>query len=998
MKQLFILFGLTAISLSSQAQQQANNNLQRTGDRFGVSVFTNFRSIQLEQRADKGVQAKLAAQFPKWYIATDKWTGGFRDLNGPGISVSGKSLSDKATSLMQQQLAVVGIKPNEWVLEGQHTSSNGFQYLYYVQVVDGKQVAFSRMHFRFNPAGQIVRIFMNAYGQPDLSVTPVITADKALDIAQLELGAATITNKVVEDNLEWFPIPSTKGYTLHPAYKFTIEGTVQESNSIPLYLKGYVDAVTSELLYRDNETKDATNLKIKDSIFTNGFTNPKTLVGMPYVTVKIGATTLLANDTGFVSSTAFTIPTIDTVFLKGAWSTIRSATSTNKTPYAYLTVNKLDSTYIFPTTTTLGVASSSRHVNAYYHVNTVHDFMKKMYGTSFTGMDYSLATNVDVTGTCNAYYTAAGGSSINFYPLGGGCVSFAEIHDVIFHEYGHAIAGKIYAAGMTNGALNEGQADVWGLSITKDSVLARGYLVGSPSSYIRRYDIGYKVYPRDIVGEVHADGEIIAGAWWDYGQNKGSVDSMATLFSHTLLNYKPDGPNGTEGQVYFDFLISALIEDDNDADLSNGTPNLVPLARAFAKHGIYLLQDADIVHTELAHQAKGVPIPVNASLTVTHPYFFQSLYLVYRTSRLAGTLWDTIKMTNTGSYNFTCTIPPLNKGLIVDYYFATKDVINVQGVYFPYNYYPVSMYAENTVNLYHQFGVGITPKDTIDFETALPSSWQLGISTDNATLGKWIQAVPVAAYNNGLMSQTGTDHTSGTGKCLVTGNAAATATAYTASVRGSTTTSLSNTTTVLTPFFDLTNFSNPIIEFYRWYGNGRGNYPKNSSWRAQISSGSPVIYRDIDYTSQSDYQWRRRMFKPRETYSSADSIQLKFIATEAHPSGSTTYQLVEAAVDDIIIYDEVTSGAGVQEVKTALAKIYPNPAFNTLNVVLGSANYNELSIRFYDMSGKLVSTLPITIGATHYAIDTRNMASGQYMLVIKMDKTIQSSTVTIQGQ
>ena len=32
---------------------------------------------------------------------------------------------------------------------------------------------------------------------------------------------------------------------------------------------------------------------------------------------------------------------------------------------------------------------------------------------------------------------------------------------------------------------------------------------------IRRYDIDPKVYPEDIVGEVHADGEIICGAWYD---------------------------------------------------------------------------------------------------------------------------------------------------------------------------------------------------------------------------------------------------------------------------------------------------------------------------------------------------------------------------------------------------------------------------------------------------------------------------------------------------
>lgn len=81
--------------------------------------------------------------------------------------------------------------------------------------------------------------------------------------------------------------------------------------------------------------------------------------------------------------------------------------------------------------------------------------MKNQYGTSFTGMDYSLVTNVDVTGTCNAFYTGAGGSSINFFPAGGGCVSFAEIRDVVYHEYGHAIVSKMYPGGMKNGGLND---------------------------------------------------------------------------------------------------------------------------------------------------------------------------------------------------------------------------------------------------------------------------------------------------------------------------------------------------------------------------------------------------------------------------------------------------------------------------------------------------------------------------------------------------------------
>jgi hypothetical protein len=59
---------------------------------------------------------------------------------------------------------------------------------------------------------------------------------------------AVMTQKSIDKNLVWFPIPSEKGYTLHPAYKFSVEGTIAQSSSIPLeYLFGYVDAITGAI-------------------------------------------------------------------------------------------------------------------------------------------------------------------------------------------------------------------------------------------------------------------------------------------------------------------------------------------------------------------------------------------------------------------------------------------------------------------------------------------------------------------------------------------------------------------------------------------------------------------------------------------------------------------------------------------------------------------------------------------------------------------------------
>lgn len=995
MKQLFFLFGLSAVSLAAFAQQDQH---QHSGNKFGVSVFTNSHTLHPEKRADIGTYAKLSVHFPGWYIATDRWTGGFTELNGKAFSVAGADFESKARALMTKQLAVAGINSADWVLQNQLTNPKGFVMLYFTQKVAGKNVVFAKMNFRFTPDGKIARINMKGYGNPDVSLKASVSTVKALETGIAEMDGAIITTQNIDENWEWFPIPSSKGFELHPAYKFTAEGKMSQNSPIPLNAFGYVDAITGDLLYRDNEVKDAdtTNLQVNGNIYKNGALNPTTLSGLPYLTAEIGAATLLANDTGFFASNAFALPTTYKVYLKSKWSEVHSNPDANAVPYFTRTVTALGVTDTFNGPTSF--ASSPRHVNAYYHVNTVHDFMKGLY-PSFTGMDYALVTNVDIPSTvCNAFYTGAGGSSINFFPaIPGSCVSYSEVADVVYHEYGHGIVNKLYGSikgsGMSNGGLNEGQADIWGIGITGNPVLAEGSS-GTPGSFIRRYDLAPKVFPKDLTGEVHDNGEIIAGAWWDYKLNVGNLDSMSKLFSQTLYDV-PDGPNGTESEVFHEVLMSALINDDNDADLSTGTPHFHQIVAAFAKHGIYLLQDVDIIHTELAHQPKETLINVSAKLTVSNPVFFKGLNLTYRTKRSAGFVWNTIPMVDAGGLNFSAQIPSQPEGTIVDYYFSAKDQVDTTGVYFPYNYYPVSVLPENKVTLTYQFGVGLTVFEKIDFEGPVGSDWQLGVATDNATTGVWIQAIPVAVTIGGRPSQTGMDHTSGTGQCLVTGNAAPGSTsAYTQSVKN-------GTTTVLTPFFDISRYTNPVVEYYRWYGNDRGNYAKDENWRVQMSSGSAVIYRDVDYTNQADYQWRRRMFKPLEVYTEVEKMQLKFIAREnpaISSTGSRVNGLVEAAVDDIVIYEGKEGITSVKETAKQLASIYPNPAQNQLNILLPSGNFNELSISFFDLTGKEISTVPTTHGASRYSVDTHNMIPGQYFVVIKMDQTIQTHKVTIVAE
>lgn len=975
MKRQFLFLAGSAFALSSYAQQQDGHS--HLSDKFGVSVFHKSHTLTPENRADGPTHAKLSAQFPGWMIGTDQWTGGFRELNGKPIAVPGSSWVEKATYLMNNQLSAVGIQSSEWTLKETFTNNKGFTYLYYEQVVAGQKVLFTKLHFRFTPDGKISRINMMGYGQPDTKLKTALAADKAIDVASGDLDDAILTQKTADKDLVWFPIPGSKGYQIHPSYRIHIEGHLAQNHNIPINIIAYVDAVDGSLLYRDNETKDAVNLKVEGSVFTNGILNPAQKVGIMDMNVTFGTTTLITNDTGFVSSSSITMPATATVSLQGPWSRVRSAPDGNITPSFTKTISSLGTKDSFATST----RATSRHINAFYHVNTIHDHMKAIYGSAFTGMDFALTTNVDVSGTCNAFYTAASGGSINFFPSGGGCVSFAEVRDVVYHEYGHAIVSRMYSGGMTNGGLNEGQADVWAMSITKDSILARGANF-SAGSFIRRYDLAPKVFPRDLVGQVHADGEIIAGAWWDYGKNVKSVDSMGKLFAETLLNEKPDGPNGTEGVVYHEMLIGALINDDNDADLSNGTPHMTEIVTAFARHGIYLLQDIKINHSELAHQAAGSPISVNATATVSNPAFFKDMFLVYRER---GSSWNTIKMVDAGGFNFSATIPAMGYGTIVDYYFAIEDIVNQQGVFAPANFYPSTVVSENKSTLSYQFAVGVFPKLVVDFESPLDPDWKLGLPGDNATMGIWIQAKPIGTANNGLQVQTNNDHTTGFGQCLVTGNALGSA--YTQSVRN-------GMTTVQTPVFSIKEYSNPIVEYYRWFSNDRGRHPKKEIWRVSMTTTSTsVFFRDVDNTNQSDHQWRRRLFKPRDLFPGTDQMMLKFLATENIPSGSTQNGLVEAAIDDFVIY-EGTETASVKNLQTDLAKIYPNPTQDFIKVEL-PASVQQANIKFFDLQGRHISTVPTSAGNHRYQIDLSEMVPGQYLLVIEMNKTIQNHIVTI---
>jgi hypothetical protein len=190
-----------------------------------------------------------------------------------------------------------------------------------------------------------------------------------------------------------------------------------------------------------------------------------------------------------------------------------------------------------------------------------------------------IVSNVNLNSVCNAYFDGA----VNFFSAGSGCNNTGQIADVNFHEWGHGFHYYSIEAGFFDGSLSEGAGDTVSFLLTDDRYIAPYF--GTSGWAIR--DVGPdQVYPQDFVNSsnyVHTNGLIFGGAFWDLldllqdseGEEAGNA-STSQIFAGTLK-----GGTDIPGSFY-----EALVADDDDGDLENGTPHVCEIYDAFGRHGL----------------------------------------------------------------------------------------------------------------------------------------------------------------------------------------------------------------------------------------------------------------------------------------------------------------------------------------------------------------------------------------------------------------------------
>ena len=283
-----------------------------------------------------------------------------------------------------------------------------------------------------------------------------------------------------------------------------------------------------------------------------------------------------------------------------------------------------------PSGSSPGNTHSSR--SSFYHLNRAME-KGRAWLPDNNWLKSQVTDNVNINSTCNAYWDG----SVNFYKSGGGCRNTGEIAGVFVHEWGHGIDQN---DGGGYDDPSEGYADIVAFLETRESCVGRGFFMSSNCSGYgdaclsctgirdQDWDMHARHEPASPGGfmvsncsggggpcgkEEHCESYLIGETVWDLAVRDLPAAGMDAASAWQLteklfyLSRKGSGgsaysctpPTGNSCGTSSWFHKFRLLDDD-DANLSNGTPHAAAIFAAFHRHGIPCG-----LSTDLSNQSSG---------------------------------------------------------------------------------------------------------------------------------------------------------------------------------------------------------------------------------------------------------------------------------------------------------------------------------------------------------------------------------------------------------
>lgn len=258
----------------------------------------------------------------------------------------------------------------------------------------------------------------------------------------------------------------------------------------------------------------------------------------------------------------------------------------------------------------------------FYEVNRTAEIARgQLPENAWLGDQLTANTNISIA--CSAFWD---GTSINLAKGGFGCKASGEIAAIVDHEWGHGM-DQNDATGFI-GSPAEGIADVYAALRLNDSCIGRSFFPGGATctgygdpcltcTGVRELDWQRRVsgQPHDIdwvlancqtqfstpCGKLdHCESALVSESIWDlyartlraapYFLDEDTALEIATRLTYLGAGavgswYNCDGSGGDGCNADGGYL-NFLAADDDNGDLSDGTPHMTAIFRAFDLHGI----------------------------------------------------------------------------------------------------------------------------------------------------------------------------------------------------------------------------------------------------------------------------------------------------------------------------------------------------------------------------------------------------------------------------
>jgi Zn-dependent metalloprotease len=839
---------------------------------------------------------------------------------------------------------------------------------HFQQTHGGIDVWEARVRVAFSDSGKLLLMGSDYYENIDLNTTPSLPAGTAIAIATGALPYDPATDRVeTQPELLVLPVPVSESAVEH---HLVWRLKVRTANPLGAWVT-HVDAHSGDIVWRYNDIHFDYAGGTEGDTQVYGVCDGVSVTPVPYLNLTVsGAGGDVTDANGDWSVTG-----------GGATATVAA---TLYGPYIYIDNFNGDNADFSgvamaeqPFTLAWDDGNSRQDErDVFSAINQVHDFFN-LFDAEFGYSNDRMHGYVNRDdGYCpgNAWWDG----NINFCAAGGQYNNTGELQQVVHHEFGHGV--QAYILGYQGGeGLGEGNGDIIGNLITQDPIIGRGFYVSNCTSGIRNSDNNLQ-YPGDVVGqEIHYAGQVIAGFNWDsmellqalYGGG-ASWDSPGTILSAERWHFGRQLmlPTTQPDQVFATFFA-----DDDNADMSDGTPHHEIFCEAADNHGF----DCPEVIFGVIFEHD----PLGDTTDDLNPYLAQTTILstegiidpstVKLRYRVDGSLWTELAMSHDGGDAFSASIPAQGVGSQVEYYLYAEDLDGLTGTE-----------PGDAPLATHSFFVAwlIDPLE-------LPEGWTVDPDgTDGAFYtGVWEHVDPV-----GSGYQPDDDHTGGGTHCWVTGQ-------HTEGDSDSADDVDFGRTTLLSPVYDLTGATSASFRYWKWFASNSSN-DEFDLWLSNDDGGSWIR---VEHNPNSTNGWENVAHDLGDHFAAPGLLRLKFTA-EDYGAANT----IEAAVDDISIladFDDLTAvdeGVTVEFV-TGLAQNSPNPFNPTTKISFSLAEAGPVRLAVYDARGRLVRELAkgaMAAGEQTVLWDGRDtagqaLASGIYLYRLETDAGVIAKRMTL---